>query len=143
MTPPNLSLLLIMGCFWLAYVVIRRSLLNPIAEVTEERQRRLDHAEETWATKHDEYTTATQRLEREFEDAARSASQHRAEVRKEAQSRRQEQLQAAHEAADKRLQQALETLDRDADGARDELHRRAQTLAAELASHLLEREVVR
>ena len=143
MTPPNLSLLLIMGCFWLAYLVIRRLLLNPIAEVTDERQRRLDDAEATCSAKHDEYTTATQRLETELEDAARSASQHRAEVRKQALSERQDHLQGAHEEADQRLEGALQTLDRDAQAARDELRRRAGTLAGVLASHLLEREVAR
>ena len=143
MTPPNLSLLLIMGCFWLAYLVVRRLLLNPIAEVTDERQRRLDDAEATWNAKHEEYTTATQRLETELEATARSASQHRAEVRKQALSERQDHLRAAHEEADGRLGRALETLDRDALGARDELRRRAKTLASVLASHLLEREVAR
>lgn len=143
MTPPNLSLLLIMVCFWVAYVVIRRFLLNPIAEVTGERERRIDDAEATWNSKHEEYTAATQRLEKELEDAARNASQHRAEARKQALLQRQDQLQAAHDEADKRLQRGLETLDRDADGARDELRRRAEKLAGVLASHLLEREVAR
>jgi F0F1-type ATP synthase membrane subunit b/b' len=143
MTPPNLSLLLIMGCFWVAYLIIRSFLLGPIAAVTTERKRRLDDAEATWSTKHEEYRAATERLESELEEAARGASQRRAEVRKQALSSRQDRLTAARSEADQRLQAALDRLGGDARAARDDLRQRAATLAGELASHLLEREVAR
>ncbi len=141
MNPPNVSLLFIMACFWLTYWVVLQFLVKPVTAVVEERRRRVEGAERTWASKHQEYLSATERLESEMEEAARAASKLRAELRRQGQEHRQERLDATRRQVDQRLREALGELDREEETARAELRGRARTLAAELASRLLERRV--
>ncbi len=141
MNPPNLSLLFIMACFWLTYWVVLRFLVKPVSAVADERRRRVDGAETTWASKHQEYLSATERLESEMEEAAREAGRVRAELRRQGQALRQERLDAARHTIDGRLQEALAEIGRQETDARAELRQRAHVLAAELASRLLERRV--
>ncbi len=141
MTPPNLSLLFVMICFWLAMGVVYRFLIVPVGGVVAERQRRLDDADQEWERTHSEYLEATARVEARLEEAAREASKIRADSRQEALAMRQEALDTARQDAGDRLQQALDELDRDAAAARDELVKRARDLASLFATRLLEREV--
>ncbi len=141
MTPPNLSMLFIMVCFWVAYWLVKRYLIGPVGRVVDERTRRIDGAEAQYTAKHEESLAATARIEAELEDAAREAGRIRAAHRQQAMESRQERLDAARRTADARLGEAIESLDREADGARDELRRRAAELARLLAGRLLEREV--
>lgn len=141
MNPPNLSLLFIMACFWLTYWVVLRFLIKPVGAVADERRRRVESAESTWAAKHQEYLSATARLEGELEEAARAAGAARAELRREAQQRRQERLDAARQEVDQRLGAALAELGEQEEAARRELAEQARALATELASRLLERRV--
>jgi len=141
MSPPNLSIILIMVCFWATLWLVHRYLIVPIGKVLDERSRRIDGAEAEWEAKNEEYLSATSRLEKEMEEAAREAASVRAEHIQAAQLKRQESLSAARERADERLQKALGELDADAKTARDELQATARKLAALLAGKLLEREV--
>lgn len=141
MTPPNLSLILIMICFWLTTWLVYRFLIVPVGAVLGERQRRIDDAAAGWQSTHDEYLEATARLEQELESAARQAAQARAEYRQQALTKRQQELEEARASADQRLQRALGELDADASSARSELGQRAQELARLFASRLLDREV--
>ncbi len=141
MSTPNLSLLLIMICFWAAYWVVNHFLIAPVTAVVAERERRLGQAEAAWQQRRDEYLAATRRLEAESERAAREAARRRAELRQEALAARQERLERAQAEAAKRLEEALDELARVSDQARAELRQRATELARLLASHLLEREV--
>ncbi len=141
MTPPNLSLLFVMICFWLAMGVVYRFLIVPVGGVVAERQRRLDDADQEWERTHSEYLEATARVEAQLEEAAREASTIRTERRQEALAMRQEALDTARQDAGDRLQQALNELDRDVAAARGELVKRARDLARLFASRLLEREV--
>jgi len=141
MSPPNLSLLMIMMCFWVAFWLVRRFLIVPVGEVVEKRRSTIDGAERTWETKREEFLSATARLEAEMEAAAREAAHVRAEERRTAQAEREQRLEAARERADQRLQEALVDLDRETEVVRAELKERARDLAGALASRLLEREV--
>jgi F0F1-type ATP synthase membrane subunit b/b' len=141
MTAPNLSLILIMICFWLTTWLVYRFLIVPVGAVLGERQRRIDDAANRWQSTHDEYLEATARLEQELESAAREAARLRAEHRQQALAERQETLETARAAADERLHQALAELDTEAGSARDELRARAQEFARLFASRLLDREV--
>jgi F-type H+-transporting ATPase subunit b len=141
MTPPNLSMLFIMVCFWVAYWLVKRYLIGPVGRVVAERTRRIDGAEAQYTAKHAESLAATERVEAELDDAAREAGRIRAAHRQRAMESRQERLDAARQTADARLVEAVDSLDREADDARDELRRRAAELARLLAGRLLEREV--
>jgi len=142
MNPPNASLFLIMICFWVTFWLVQRYLIGPVGRVLAERQDRIDTAESTWASKNEEYLSATSRLEAEMEDAARDAARVRGEFRQKARDERQQRLTGAREEADQKLKGVIAELAQDADGARVELRRRARELAGILASQLLKREVL-
>jgi F-type H+-transporting ATPase subunit b len=141
MTPPNLSLFLIMICFWLTMWLVYRYLIVPLGQVVAERQGRIDDAQGEWETTHTEYLEATARLEQQIEEAVREAARVRATHRQAALDERQKTLDAARDSADRGLQQTLAELDADASAARTELGERARDLARLFASQLLEREV--
>jgi F0F1-type ATP synthase membrane subunit b/b' len=141
MTPPNLSLLLIMICFWLTMWLVYRFLIRPIGAVLADRQGRIDTAANSWQSTHDEYLSATDRLELEMQEAARAAARVRADFRQRAQDERQKALDEARASADHQLRVALDELDGDASAARTELRGRADTLAALFATQLLGRKV--
>ncbi len=141
MSPPNLSLVLIMICFWLTMWLVYRYLIGPVGQILAERQRRLDESQATWDATNADYLAATERLERELETAARAAAEVRNEHRQQALEARQHKLEAARRAADQRLGQALGELDAAATDARTELRDRARELAVMFARQLLGREV--
>ncbi len=141
MSPPNLSLVLIMICFWITLWIVHRYLIRPVGDVLAERQGRIQGAEREWRSKHEEYLSATQRLETEIEEAAKESSRIRSELRQQAMEKRQATLEAARSTADERLQEAVDELSSEAGRARDELRSRARELARLFASQLLDREV--
>jgi len=141
MTPPNLSLLLIMICFWLTMWVVYRFLIRPVGTVLAERQGRIDGASARWQSTHDEYLASTERLEVEMQEAARAAAKVRAEHRQRALDARQATLDAARGDADDQLRAALAELEVEAERARNELRSRADQLAQLFATQLLGRKV--
>ncbi len=138
---PDYSLLYIMACFWVAFWIVNRFLIRPVTGVVEARQRRIDDAEAVWSSKHEEYLSATSRLEAELEQAAREAARRREALRQEAEAERTKRLEAARAEAHERLEKALAELDRDAEAAREALRQEARTLARLMAGRVLGREV--
>ena len=138
---PNLSLIMIMICFWVCFYLVDRFLLRPVGTVLAERERRIGGAEREWSSKHEEYLSATAKLEAELEEAARQASRVRSEFRETALERRQQLLQEAQQEAADKLDSSLQTLADDAMAAEAELAASAKELARLFASRLLSREV--
>ena len=141
MTPPNLSLLLIMICFWCTMWLVHRFLIKPVGAVLEERQGRIGQATQSWEATHQEYLAATARLEGEIQSAAREAARVRGEHRQQALERRQATLDRARAEADDRLGAALIALDAQTAAARGELQTSAAELARLFATRLLGRKV--
>ncbi len=141
MTPPNLSLLMIMICFWLTLWLVNRYLIVPIQGVLDQRASRIDGATQGWLDQQEALRAATERLEEELAEAARRAAALKAEKRQAAISAREARLAAARERAEEKLSSAVAGLAEDAEKARIELKDRAEALAAELAGRLLGREV--
>jgi len=141
MTPPNLSLIFVMICFWITMWLVYRFLIQPVGAVLADRKGRIDTAAEKWESTNQDYLSATQRLEREMAEAAQDASRVRGEFRQQAMDRRQATLEDARDAADEKLQAALDSLDTDTTSARQELRQRAGELAREFAARLLDRKV--
>ena len=141
MTPPNLSLLFIMVCFWMTLWLVQRYLIRPVGAVVDDRQLRLDDAQQEWAAKNEEHLAAVAQVEEELGAAAREAGRIRAEARQEAMSERQRGLADARARADERLVEVLDGLTKETEAARAELRRQAEELARLLAGRLLGREM--
>jgi len=142
MSPPNLSLILIMACFWLTFWLVQRYLITPVGKTLGERRQLVETAHSTWQSKHQEYLSQISRLEGEMEEAVREAGQIRAELRQRAMEAREQRLGDARSTASARLDQALATLDTEATMARSDLQARAAELARQFASQLLGRDAV-
>lgn len=143
MQPPNLSLVIVMVCFWLTFWLVQKFLLKPVGGVLAERKSRIEGAENEWQSKHQEYLDETARLESELETAAKAAAKVRNDLRQQALDRRQALLGTARQQADGRLDEAMDVLASEADAARAELKATAGELARMYASKLLGREVSR
>ena len=141
MTPPNLSLLFVMVCFWVTLWLVQRFLIRPVGAVADERQRRLDEAQREWTAKNEEHLAAVARVEDEMRGAAKEAGEIRAEARHKAMEERQKALAEAGARADEHLVGVLDGFEREAETARAELRRRAEELARLLAGRLLGREL--
>ncbi len=141
MSLPNLSLFLIMACFWATLWLVQRFLIVPLGAVLKERREHIEGAEEKWTSKNEEFLSATSRLEAEMEEAAREAASIRNEFLTKAMSQRQETLNQARDQADKKLESALVTLDQEAESAREDLRQHASKLARLFASRLLDRDL--
>jgi len=141
MSPPDLSLILVMFCFWVTLWVVHRFLVRPVGTVIGERRRRIDDAQQEWSAKNEEYLAAVSRVEDEVSGAAKEAAKIRADARQRAMGERQAALDHARARADERLLGVLDTLDKDAEAARTDLRKRAEELARLFASRLLGREL--
>ncbi len=141
MSPPNLSLIFIMICFWITMWLVYRFLIQPVGAVLAERKGRIDGAAAKWQATNQQYLDATTRLEQETQEAAQEAGLVRAEYRQQALDRRQKTLEEARSVADGKLETALEQLEAETDTARQDLHTSARELAQLFAARLLDREV--
>ena len=141
MTPPNLSLLFVMVCFWMTLWLVQRYLIRPVGAVVDDRRRRLDDAQQEWTAKNEEHLAAVARVEDELGKAAKEAGGIRAEARQTAMDERQKALADARARADEHLVGVLDGLENEAETARGELRRRAEELARLLAGRLLGREL--
>ena len=54
MQPPNVSLVIVMVCFWISFWLIQKFLLKPVGGVLAERKRRIEGAEGEWQWEHQE-----------------------------------------------------------------------------------------
>ncbi len=141
MTPPNLSLLFVMVCFWVTLWIVSRFLIRPVGDVIAERSRRINDAQQEWSAKNEEYLAAVARVEEEVAAAAKEAAGIRADARQRAMDTRQAALDRARAEADERLADVLVTLEKETAAARSDLRSRAQELARLLAGRLLGREI--
>ena len=141
MSPPNLSLIFIMICFWITMWLVYRYLIQPVGGVLAERKGRIDSASAHWEATNQKYLEAAERLERETEEAAREAGRVRMEYRQQALDRRQKALEEARAAADSKLAAALDELETTTTAARRDLRAGARELASLFAGRLLDRKV--
>ncbi len=141
MTPPNVSLVLVMVCFWMTLWLVHRFLIRPVGRTLAERRHRIVTAQDEWSARNEEHLAAVARIEAELDEAAHAAGQARAALRQDAMDARQTTLETAKARADARLVDAVDGLNRTAEEARAELRNTARALARMLAERLLAREV--
>jgi F-type H+-transporting ATPase subunit b len=137
--PPNLSLLLIMACFWLIYFIVKSQFITPLGAVLDERERRRREAGAEIEAARQAFDDTMARCEKDLALAAAAAQKHRADLRAEGEAARRSRLDAARAAGQERLARLTDELRAAADAARGELRTRAQALARELAERLLGR----
>lgn len=138
-TPPDLSLIFIMLCFWAVFFVVSSQVVKPLGRVLDKRETLARGARQRLDEARSALQAAVARSERELATASAEATRERAALRAEGEATRRAHLDAARE----RSQQTLARLGRDLDQASAEaragLRAGTEHLARELASRLLGR----
>jgi len=138
-TAPNLSLLLIMACFWLVYWLVATQLVRPLGRVLDERARRIDEARDTLTAVETRFAEAMARCERDLGQAAGEAQKERAAQRAAGEAARRARIDAARAEGQQRLAALAAELDAASRDARTQLREQGTTLARDLAERLLGR----
>ena len=141
MAPPNYSLLLIMACFWLVYLLVYTQLVKPLGRVLDERAGKIKAAREAHEHARSALTDAVSRCEREVAGAAGEGQRERASSRASGEAARRGKLEAARAEVQQRLARVSAELDEASRVARASLRDRSAQMARELATRLLGRNV--
>lgn len=141
MAPPNYSLLLIMACFWLVYLLVYTQLVKPLGRVLDEREARVKTAREGFDQARQALAEAVARCERELAVAASEGQRERTSLRASGDEERRRKLEAARGEVQQQLVRLSGELDEASRAARATLRDRSGQLARELASRLIGRSV--
>lgn len=140
-SPPNLSLILIMACFWLVYLLVTTQFLKPVGTLLDQRETQIRSARDTFAQAREELGEAIGRCERELVLAAAEGQKVRATLRAEGEADRRARLEVARQQVQERLAGLTSELATVTDEARAELRAKSAELARSLAERLLERRI--
>jgi F0F1-type ATP synthase membrane subunit b/b' len=140
-SPPNLSLILIMACFWLVYLLVSTQFLKPVGALLDQRDKVLRTARETFAQAKDRLSEAIAGCERDLAQAANEGQKTRAALRAEGEAARRATLDAARQRGQERLAALAGELAKVTDEARAVLRARSGDLARSLAERLVERRI--
>jgi len=138
---PNFSLLLVMACFWLVYLVVSTQLVKPLGGLLNQREERIRTARERHEHARAALAETVARCERELAAAATEGQKGRAALRAAGEAGRRGRLEAARSQVQQRLARLDAELDDASRGARASLREQAGGLARELASRLAGRRV--
>ena len=133
---PNYSLLLVMACFWLVFLLVSTQLVRPLGRILTEREGRIDAARSGHERARAELTEAMARCDREVASAAAEAQKDRAALRAAGEAARRARLDETRVQVQARLAKLGAELDEASRGARTVLRERGTELARELASRL-------
>jgi F-type H+-transporting ATPase subunit b len=136
---PNLSLLLIMACFWLVFLLVSTQFLKPIGALLEQRETQIHSARATFEDARQSLSEAVARCERELAQAAGEGQKTRAALRAAGESARRAKLDAARQQGQERLAALAAEIDTVTTDARATLRARTGELARSLAERLVER----
>ena len=140
-SPPNLSLFLIMACFWLVYLLVSTQFLKPVGALLDQRDKVLRTARETFAQAKDRLSEAIAGCERDLAQAANEGQKTRAALRAEGEAARRATLDAARQRGQERLAALAGELAKVTDEASAVLRARSGDLARSLAERLVERRI--
>ena len=138
---PNFSLLLVMACFWLVYLVVSTQLVKPLGGLLSQREERIRTAREINEHSRAALAEAVARCERQLAAAATEGQKARAALRAAGEAARRGRLEEARSQVQQRLARLDAELDDASRGARESLREQATGLARELASRLAGRRV--
>jgi F0F1-type ATP synthase membrane subunit b/b' len=139
---PNYSLLLVMACFWLVFLLVSTQLVRPLGRLLEEREGRIEGARQAHERARTELTEAMARCDREVASAAAEAQKERATLRAAGEAARRARLDEARAQVQARLSKLGAELDEASLAARAVLRKRGAELARELASRVAGRSIV-
>ena len=131
------SLLVIMGIFWITYLILRVFFFKPMVALLEEREGRVATAQEIWDQA---FTETQQRLEEEralLSATRRKAMAARADRRREAQERRLQTLAEVKKTVQQELADAGAALETQVRAERQVLETRVRSLADQIVRRLL------
>lgn len=140
-SPPNLSLLLIMACFWLVYLLVSTQFLKPVGALLDHRESQVRSAREVFEKTREDLSEAIARCERDLAQAAGEGQKTRAGLRAEGETTRRARLDAARQQGQARLAALGVELAAVTDEARVSLRARSGELARALAERLVERRI--
>jgi len=140
-TPPDLSLLFIMLCFWAVFFVVSTQLVRPLLRILDQREQQVRGARQDLEASRAQLQQAVAASEHELAAAAIEATRERAALRAEGETSRRARLDAARTLAQQRLSGLATELDEAAAAARAGLKAQTAQLARELASQVLGRSV--
>jgi F0F1-type ATP synthase membrane subunit b/b' len=138
---PNLSVLLVMACFWLVFLLVRSQLVKPLGALLDERERQISSSQQSFVRAQQTLRDTLSRCERELAEVGAEAQRERASERAAGESARRAALDAARLQAQERLAAVAGALEIASAEARQSLHERSRELAGELASRLAGRRV--
>jgi F-type H+-transporting ATPase subunit b len=138
---PNYSLLLVMACFWLVYLVVSTQLVKPLGKLLDERDLRVKAAREGYELAQDALAEAVARCERELSAAASEGQRERALLRAAGDEGRRRKIETARSEVQQRLAEVSIELGEASRAARAALRERSAEMARQLASHILGRSV--
>lgn len=138
---PNLSLLLIMACFWLVYLLVSTQFLKPVGTLLDQREDAVRSARDAFARAKEELGEAIGRCERELAQAASEGQRLRAARRSEGEAARRARLDAARRQGQERLAALSTELAGVTEEARAILRAKSRELARALAERLVERRI--
>jgi F-type H+-transporting ATPase subunit b len=133
---PNYSLLLVMACFWLVFLLVSTQLVRPLGRLLQEREGRIDAARVGHERARAELTEAMARCDREVASAAAEAQKDRAALRAAGEAARRARLDETRAQVQTRLATLGAELDEASRAARAVLRERGAEMARELASRL-------
>ncbi len=133
---PNYSLLLVMACFWLVFLLVSTQLVRPLGRLLQEREGRIDAARVGHERARAELTEAMARCDREVASAAAEAQKDRAALRAAGEAARRARLDETRAQVQTRLATLGAELDEASRAARTVLRERGAEMARELASRL-------
>lgn len=139
LAPPDLSLLLIMACFWVVYWLVSSQLVRPLGALLDERSRRADEARRVLTDAQTALAETLAWYEEQLAAVTAEEQRRRTALRSEGEAARRARLEAAREAGQHRLAQLGEELQAAGELARRQLQEQAPTLARELAERILGR----
>jgi F0F1-type ATP synthase membrane subunit b/b' len=138
-TPPDLSLIFIMLCFWAVFFVVSSQIVKPLGRVLDEREALSRGARQRLEEARSALQAAMARTENELAAASVEATRERASMRAEGEATRRARLDAARERSQQTLARLGQDLDQASAEARAGLRASTEHLARELASRLLGR----
>ena len=121
--------------------ILKPVLFDPMLKLFEEREKRIDGAKLQARRIDDKSVTALTKYEGEMDKARSAGGVERDRIRVEAMKREQEILATVRAAATKTLEEGKRSAQAEADRVRTTLKNDATTMARELASRVLGREV--
>jgi F-type H+-transporting ATPase subunit b len=133
------SLLVIMGIFWVAYLILKTTFFKPLLSLLEQREARITTARDTYekAVAETDAEIAAQRAR--LQEARSTAAAQRDELRRAGNERRQALLSETRQQTQAEVQRAQEQLTAEVAREKQTLASRAEDLARRMAAALLGR----